>query len=114
MDAYLRQVNAKAPGAPAGGAYGIDSKVKYPTDKTHKFQVRAADGSIRRFGKQGYWDYELLKIAERDGAIPPGTAEKKRKAYLARARCPGRGTKIKGDWQQDKFSPNNLAIHLLW
>jgi hypothetical protein len=102
MDAYLRQVNAKA------RAYGIDARVKYSTDSTHKFQVRAPDGTIRRFGKQGYWDFELLKLAEADGAIPSGTAEKKRRAYLARA------TKIKGDWRDDPFSANNLAIHLLW
>ena len=34
--------------------------------------------------------------------------EAKRKRYLARA------TKIKGNWKSNKFSPNNLAIHLLW
>ena len=28
--------------------------------------------------------------------------------YLSRA------TKIKGDWKKDKYSPNNLAINLLW
>jgi hypothetical protein len=102
MDAYLRQVNAKA------RAYGIDAKVKYSSDSTHKFQVRAPDGTIRRFGKQGYWDYELLKMAERDGQVAPGTALRKREAYLARA------TRIRGDWRDDPFSANNLAIHLLW
>ena len=28
--------------------------------------------------------------------------------YLSRA------TKIKGNWKKDKYSPNNLAINLLW
>lgn len=34
--------------------------------------------------------------------------EERRKRYLARA------TKIKGDWKNNKYSPNNLSIHLLW
>jgi len=34
--------------------------------------------------------------------------EARRKSYLARA------TAIKGNWKANKYSPNNLAIHLLW
>lgn len=34
--------------------------------------------------------------------------ESRRKSYLARAKG------IKGDWKSDKYSANNLAIHLLW
>ena len=34
--------------------------------------------------------------------------EERRQRYLRRA------TKIKGNWQENKYSPNNLAIHLLW
>ena len=34
--------------------------------------------------------------------------ETRRKSYLARA------TAIRGDWKTDKWSANNLAIHLLW
>jgi len=32
----------------------------------------------------------------------------RRKNYLSRA------TKIKGDWKNNKYSPNNLSINLLW
>ena len=32
----------------------------------------------------------------------------RQKSYLARANG------IKGDWRKDKYSKNNLAIHLLW
>ena len=32
----------------------------------------------------------------------------RRKRYLARA------TKIKGDWKNNPYSPNNLSIHILW
>ena len=34
--------------------------------------------------------------------------EERLKNYLSRA------TKIKGNWKRDKYSPNNLAIYLLW
>jgi hypothetical protein len=34
--------------------------------------------------------------------------EMRRKRYLARAKA------IKGDWKSNKYSSNNLAIHLLW
>ena len=34
--------------------------------------------------------------------------EKRRKSYLARAKG------IKGDWKNNKYSANNLSIHLLW
>ena len=32
----------------------------------------------------------------------------RRNAYLKRAK------NIKGNWRNDKYSPNNLSIHLLW
>jgi hypothetical protein len=34
--------------------------------------------------------------------------EARRNNYLKRA------TAIRGDWWKDKYSPNNLAIHILW
>jgi hypothetical protein len=34
--------------------------------------------------------------------------ESRRKSYLARAKG------IKGDWKDQKYSRNNLSIHLLW
>ncbi len=32
----------------------------------------------------------------------------RRKSYLSRA------TNIKGNWKKNKYSPNNLSIHILW
>lgn len=34
--------------------------------------------------------------------------EDRRRSYLARANG------IRGNWKSNKYSPNNLAIHLLW
>jgi DNA adenine methylase len=67
------------------------------TKKPYKLELNGV-----KFGRQPYTDYitNLLNNAP--------DAEVKRKSYLARA------TKIKGDWKDDKYSPNNLAIKILW
>ncbi len=57
-------------------------------DKIHKKWVN--------FGQLGYEDY----TKHRD--------KKRRKNYLTRARG------IKGKWKSNKYSPNNLSIHILW
>ena len=44
----------------------------------------------------GYEDYTKHKNKSR------------RKNYLARS------TKMKGKWKKNKYSPNNLSIHILW
>ena len=48
------------------------------------------------FGQIGYEDFTKHNDEER------------RQNYLSRA------TKIKGNWKQNKYSPNNLAINVLW
>ena len=48
------------------------------------------------FGQLGYEDY----TKHRD--------KKRRQNYLNRSR------KIKGNWKQNAYSPNNLSIHVLW
>jgi hypothetical protein len=94
---YLRKARANAK------AYGLDPKKLQLGDGKHKLEY---DGI--GFGLKSYKDFLLLSDEEKAGQIPVGTAEKKRSAYLARA------TKIKGDWKDNKVSPNNLAIHILW
>jgi hypothetical protein len=95
--AYLRQARAKAK------AYGLDPKKLKLGEGKHKLSY---DGI--GFGLKNYKDFLLWSAEEKAGRVPKGTAEKKRKLYLARA------TKIKGDWKENKVSPNNLAIHILW
>ena len=48
------------------------------------------------FGQMGYSDYTRHRDKNR------------RRNYLTRAR------NIKGDWRKNHYSPNNLAIHILW
>ena len=66
------------------------------TRKNKKYMILNDDDKYIHFGDSRYQDYTKHNDLER------------RKRYLDRA------TKIKGDWKKDKYSPNNLAINLLW
>jgi hypothetical protein len=61
-----------------------------------KYSIITPEGKLVNFGGMGYEDWTKHGNPAR------------RQAYLNRA-C---GTK--GDWKKDKYSPNNLAINLLW
>ena len=102
VDWYLGEVRRRAK------AKGLVGDVEYATDKTHKFQIRAPDGTIRRFGRKGMMDFLLWSKAEEKGEVPYRTALTRRMLYLTRA------LRIKGNWKADPYSPNNLAIYLLW
>jgi hypothetical protein len=75
---------------------GLDVKIKPSTRKGKKFMVENPKGKMVHFGAKGYDDFTKHKDDTR------------RQNYLSRA------TKIKGDWKKDKYSPNNLAINILW
>lgn len=67
-------------------------------DGEHKLELRGV-----KFGRKGYGDF--IKYSLDEGV---DEAQKHRSAYLSRA------TKIKGDWAKDMYSPNSLAINILW
>lgn len=72
-------------------------KVYLSPDKNKKYAIY--DPNINKlvsFGNINYEDYSYHKNEER------------RNNYLKRA------SKIKGNWKDNKFSPNNLAIAILW
>ena len=75
---------------------GPDAKLFFSTRKDKKYMVRDPDGRWSHFGQIGYPDFTLT------GDI------KRRQAYLKRANG------IKGNWKSNKYSPNNLSIHILW
>lgn len=58
--------------------------------------INPITNKLVHFGAQGMEDYTKHKDKER------------RILYLKRA------TKIKGDWKNNPYSPNNLAINILW
>ena len=87
----------------AANAKGYDGRaLEFADDGVHKLQIWDDNGNPVKFGRVGYNDFILWS------SINPNEAMEKRKNYLARA------TKIKGDWKSNKFSPNNLAISILW
>lgn len=101
VDLYMKEVLRKA------RALGYSDKIDY-ADGVHKLQITAPDGRVVRFGRKGYGDHIIWSMKEKSGEVPKGFADEKRRLYRARA------TKIKGNWKDDPYSPNNLAINLLW
>ncbi len=68
----------------------------------HKLQIPNEEGKIIRFGRVGHGDFLYYSLSK-----DPRAAEH-RKSYRARA------TKIRGNWAKDDYSPNSLAINVLW
>jgi hypothetical protein len=75
---------------------GKTAKIGLSTKTNKKYMITTPDGKTVHFGQMGYEDYTKHKNKTR------------RKNYLTRSR------RIKGNWKKDKYSSNNLAIHLLW
>jgi DNA adenine methylase len=78
------------------------SKLEMSDDGDHKLIYTTPEGNEVPFGKVDYNDFIIYTLSKNTNA------DRYRKAYLARA------TQIKGDWKSDKYSPNNLAINILW
>lgn len=100
---YLRLARkaAKAHGYPA-------NLLGFADDGTHKLAIPDEDGRIVKFGAVGYGDFILWTDAEAKGEVPPGYAKKKRDTFHKSHKA------IKGDWKKNPFSPNNLALKILW
>ena len=76
--------------------FGKPTKL-YKSDKPDKkYYVLDEENKKVYFGQMGYEDFTKHKDEDR------------RRDYLNRA------TKIKGNWKNNKYSPNNLAINILW
>ena len=76
---------------------GDTAQLYLSSRKNKKYQIY--DPNLRKwihFGQLGYADY----IKHKD--------EDRRRKYLSRA------TKIKGNWKDNPYSPNNLSINILW
>ena len=101
-DEYLKIANIKAK------QHGYTNKIMFSDDTKHKLMTFDNTGLKIKFGNSKYNDYILYGILEHNDLIDVGTADKRRKLYLSRA------TKIKGDWKDNKYSKNNLAINILW
>ena len=94
---YLEAARRKAKAA------GLASELlDWASDGTHKFEIMNEEGHTVEFGAAGMGDHILYTL------LKDPLADKHRKSYLARARA------IKGDWRKSPYSPNSLAIKVLW
>jgi len=76
---------------------GNDVEIYPATHPKSKFMVfDPVKYKFVEFGAMGYQDYTKHQD------------EKRRQGYLKRANA------IKGDWKNNKYSKNNLAINILW
>ena len=73
-----------------------NKEVFLSTRKNKKYMIMNDDNHWVHFGQLGYEDF--TKHLD----------EQRRLNYLKRS------TKIKGNWKDNIFSPNNLSINLLW
>jgi len=93
---YLEEARRKAQKARLKGT------VEFSDDSKHKLQIVSPEGKTVRFGAVGLGDHIYYTMAGAENAA------QHRKSYLARA------TAIHGNWKKDKYSPNSLAIAILW
>lgn len=100
---YIADVRKKAKAA------GYDPKmVGFANDGVHKLEVHTPDGRTVKFGRVGYGDFLIWTHMEKRGEAPKGVADTKRKVFRVSHSA------IRGKWRSDRFSPNNLALAILW
>jgi len=100
---YLRIARQRA--KDAGLPYKL---LGFADDGEHKLAIPDGDGKMVKFGAVGYGDFILWSDAEARGEVPPGYAKQKQRTFQKSHRA------MKGDWKKDPFSPNNLALKVLW
>lgn len=100
--AYLRKARAKAKKA------GYDpKKLTFAEDGEHKL-VMVHDGKKVSFGSAPYGDHAIWSFKEKKGEVEKGYAAQKRTTFRKSHSA------MKGDWRKDDYSPNNLALRILW
>jgi len=96
-DEYLKRVRAAATKA------GYDGRAVEFSDKPDKkFMIYDDKGKKRYFGAKSYGDYIIWSAVDKE------KAEQKKKVFHASH------SKIRGNWAKDKYSPNSLALAVLW
>jgi hypothetical protein len=80
----------------------------FALDGVHKLQIPDENGRVVAFGRVGYGDHLIYSHQEESGTVPKGTADAKQNTFQKSH------SKIKGDWKSNPFSPNMLALKILW
>lgn len=100
---YLKEAQRKATKA------GLPAKsLRFANDGVHKLAMKTSGGKTVKFGRVGYGDYLIWGHLEAGRKVPTGTAETKKNTFRRSHSA------IKGDWAEDPFSPNSLALSVLW
>lgn len=96
-DEYLKRVRA------AANAAGYDGRALEFSDKPDKkFMIYDDKGKKHYFGAKSYGDFIIWSAVDKE------KAEQKKKVFHASH------SKIKGNWASNKYSPNSLALAILW
>jgi hypothetical protein len=101
---FLKRARKKAK------AEGYDPESLMLSDRKENKLMMKVPGTNRtvRFGATGYGDYIVWKALEADGKVPKGFANQKRKVFQQSH------SQIKGNWKKNNYSPNMLALKILW
>jgi hypothetical protein len=92
--------------------YGlVPERLNFPDMKSNsKLMYETDDKRKVFFGRIPYGDFIIWTIREVLNKVPEGYALEKRRGYLKRARGIEEHRETKGD----EFSPNQLAMKILW
>jgi len=80
----------------------------FASDGIHKLAIPDRNGRLVPFGRVSYGDHIIYSHQEEYGKVPKGTADAKQRTFQHSHQ------RIKGDWRSNPFSPNNLALKILW
>jgi len=115
--AFQKQLNDEGvrPEAYLAEARRRAAKADYPSqllgfadDGIHKLAIPDEEGRIIKFGRVGYRDHLIYTDLEKAGKVPKGTAKSKKERFQKSHSA------MKGDWKSNDYSPNNLALRVLW
>ena len=100
---YLKEAQRRAKSA------GLPYKLLgFASDGIHKLAIPDAEGRMILFGRVGYGDHLIYTRLEEAQKVPKGTAAAKKNTFHRSHE------RIRGDWRKNPFSPNNLALNVLW
>lgn len=89
--------------------FGYDPyRLDFAVDGVHKLSYTTPYGKVVSFGRVGYGDFILWSHLERAGKVQSGTAKDKQRRFIVSHEA------IQGNWKQNPYSPNWLAIRILW
>lgn len=100
---YLKEAQRRA--KVAGLPYKL---LGFADDGIHKLAIPNTEGKLIRFGRVGYGDHLIWNHLENEEKAEKGTADAKRNTFRKSHSA------MKGNWRKNPFSPNNLALAILW